>query len=97
MGRRQLRGAATGLTGTGLVCTVTGVTHASTEAAAERPARRLRKERGLTQEQLAAKVGCSQATVFDIESGRAQPSLKLALAIAEALDSTVDDLFSGAA
>lgn len=59
----------------------------------ELPPRRLRKERGLTQEALAAKVGCSQATVFDIETGRSQPSLNLALAIAEALDSTVDELF----
>ena len=68
-----------------------------TDVQADRPARRLRKEKGLTQEQLAAMVGCSQAMVFDVETGRAQPSLKLALALADALGSTVDDLFAGAA
>jgi len=73
----------------------TGVSDAPTEApTSERPVRRLRKELGLTQEQLAAKVGCSQPTIFGIESGRDQPSLKLALAIADVLGSTVDDLFS---
>lgn len=73
------------------------MTDARTDTTDERPARRLRKERGLTQEQLAAKVGCSQAMVFDVETGRAQPSLKLALALADALGTTVDDLFSKAA
>lgn len=65
----------------------------TTEASEERPVRRRRKAVGLTQEQLASLVGCSQATVFDVETGRAQPSLKLAIAFAEALDSTVDELF----
>ena len=59
----------------------------------ELPARRRRKERGLTQEQLAERVGCSQATVFDIETGRNQPSLAMAMAFARALDTTVDELF----
>lgn len=65
----------------------------ATTASEASPVRRRRKACGLTQHQLAAKAGCSQATVFDVESGRSQPSLKLALAIAEALDTTVDDLF----
>lgn len=59
----------------------------------ELPARRRRKERGLTQQQLAERVGCSQAAVFDIETGRNQPSLAMAKAFARALDSTVDELF----
>lgn len=64
-----------------------------TDVQAESPARRLRKEKGLTQTQLAELVGCSQANVFDIETGRSKPRLALAFAIAEALGSTVDDLF----
>lgn len=81
--------------GTDKFGTVTGVSRSTTtEANDERPARRRRKAIGLTQEQLAALIGCSQATVFDVETGRAQPSLKLALAFAEALGSTVDELFA---
>lgn len=83
------------MTGTDKFGTFTDVRDRSTtEASNELPARRRRKAIGLTQEQLAAKVGCSQATVFDVETGRAQPSLKLAIAFAEALDSSVDELFA---
>lgn len=56
--------------------------------------RAIRKERGHTQEALAERVGCDQTTISDIEVGRAHPSLKLALALADVLGTTVDDLFA---
>lgn len=60
------------------------------------PVRILRKERGLTQEQLAGEVGCDQTTISDVEVGRLRPSLRLARSIASALGSTLDDLFGEA-
>lgn len=57
--------------------------------------RRRRKARGLTQENLATKVGCDQTMISAIELG-VTPSLKLALALASELDSTLDELFGQA-
>lgn len=71
----------------------------TTPAPTERPdspVRRLRKARGLTQEQLAASVGCDQTHLSDIELGRANPSLRLAQGIAAELSSTLDELFGEA-
>lgn len=47
----------------------------------------------LTQQQLADKVGCSRQTIHSIESGKFVPSVELALKIALALNSKVEDLF----
>lgn len=85
-----------GLTGTGKSGSLTDVNEVGEEIHAS-PVRRARRARGLTQEQFAEEIGCSQATVFDIESGRSKPSLRLALAIAEFFGATVEDLFGGAA
>lgn len=48
----------------------------------------------LSQQQLAAAVFASRQTIRSIELGRSTPSVSLALAIARALDATVEELFS---
>lgn len=47
----------------------------------------------MTQAQLAAKVGVTRVTIARIETCRQQPTVGLALLIAEALDEPVDTLF----
>ena len=47
---------------------------------------RLRRERGLTQEELARRMGTHQPAVARFESGRVMPSLRFLMALAEALD-----------
>lgn len=48
---------------------------------------------GLTQEQLAERVGVSRQTIISIETGRYSPSLPLALRLARVFTCTVEDLF----
>jgi putative transcriptional regulator len=58
---------------------------------------RLRSARlwaGLTQGDLAAIVGASRETISSVERGESIPSVTLALAIARALDVSVEELFS---
>lgn len=50
----------------------------------------LRKQRGLTQKELAEKVGTTQAVISRLESASVKPSLETILKIAEALDAAVD-------
>jgi len=52
-----------------------------------------RVENDLTQAQLAERAGVSRQTIGLIEAGRFNPSLKLCIAIAKALNKTLDDLF----
>jgi len=52
-----------------------------------------RVENDLTQAQLADKAGVTRQTIGLIEAGRFNPSLKLCIAIAKALNKTLDDLF----
>ncbi|MBC8385604.1 MAG: helix-turn-helix domain-containing protein [Candidatus Cloacimonetes bacterium] len=47
----------------------------------------------LTQQQLAEKVKVSRQTIASIEGGDYAPSVKLALLLAEKLDTTVEELF----
>ena len=54
----------------------------------------LRHCRGMSQAQLADAVRTSRQTIRSIELERSTPSVNLALAIARALGSTVEDLFS---
>jgi putative transcriptional regulator len=56
--------------------------------------RSARLRAGLTQGDLAAIVGTSRETISSVERGESIPSLTLALAIAHALDVTVEELFS---
>lgn len=52
-----------------------------------------RIEADLSQEQLAKKVGVTRQTISLIESGKYNPSLKLCIAICQALNKTLNDLF----
>lgn len=52
-----------------------------------------RIEKSLTQEQLALQVKVARQTIGLIEKGKYNPSLQLCLAIAKALDKTLNDLF----
>jgi putative transcriptional regulator len=56
--------------------------------------RRFRFERGeLSQQQLADMVSVSRQTIAAIERGNYSPSVKLALLLAEKLETTVEELF----
>ena len=54
---------------------------------------KLRMNRGLTQEELAAKAGVSRQTVIAIEKGNYTPSVLLALRIARIFKVPVEDIF----
>ena len=51
-----------------------------------------RKEKGLTQEQLAKAVGVSRGMIAMVERGTKQVNLRLAKRLAEVFECTVDDL-----
>ena len=53
----------------------------------------LRAEHGMTQADLAAKLGVSRQTVIAIENGRYDPSLPLAFAIARLFARRIEDIF----
>jgi putative transcriptional regulator len=55
--------------------------------------RELRQAKGLSQEGLARAVGVSRQTINAIETGRYDPSLKLAVHLARHFDSTVEEIF----
>jgi putative transcriptional regulator len=52
-----------------------------------------RVEKDWSQEQLAEAVGVTRQTIGLIEAGNYNPSLNLCIAICEALDKTLNDLF----
>ncbi|HTQ14845.1 MAG TPA: helix-turn-helix transcriptional regulator [Rhizomicrobium sp.] len=54
---------------------------------------RLRAERGLTQGDLADKLNVSRQTVNAIETGRYDPSLPLAFAIARLFKCRIEEIF----
>jgi putative transcriptional regulator len=53
----------------------------------------LRKDRGLTQEELAERLEVSRQTIISLESGRYNPSLILAFKIAKLFDLTIEEVF----
>lgn len=53
----------------------------------------LRARHSLTQQQLADMVSVRRETILFIESGKYNPSLKLAYQIATALDSSIEKVF----
>lgn len=55
--------------------------------------RRLREEQGLSQAALGVTLGVSRQTVNSLESGRYDPSLPLAFAIARHFDLTIEEIF----
>lgn len=54
----------------------------------------IRKDKGLTQIQLAVRCNVSQQSISKIEKGVITPSLAVALQLSQVLNCTVDDLFS---
>lgn len=55
--------------------------------------RQLRLEGGLTQQEVADRVGVSRQTIISIESGRYNPSILLAYKLAGLFSESVEDLF----
>ena len=55
--------------------------------------RALRKERGISQEELAKRCGVTRQTVNAIENNKYDPTLVLAFRLARELGTTVDQLF----
>ena len=53
----------------------------------------LRAEHGLTQADLATRLGVSRQTVNALETGRYDPSLPLAFAVAAAFGTRIEDIF----
>lgn len=53
----------------------------------------LRTKKGLTQEDLAERVGITRQTVISIEKGNYTPSVLLALKIASVFKVSVEDIF----
>lgn len=52
-----------------------------------------RVAKGLSQQELADRVGATRQTIGLIEKGKYNPSLNLCISIAQALDKTLNDLF----
>lgn len=55
--------------------------------------KKLRKENGLRQEDLAKELGVSRQTIIAIENNKYDPSLELAIKISIFFDKTVNDIF----
>ncbi|MDR2323181.1 helix-turn-helix transcriptional regulator [Microbacterium sp. NPDC089698] len=55
--------------------------------------RALRDARGLTQAELASRVGVTRQTLIAIEAGRYSPTLELAFQLARVFEVGLDDLF----
>ena len=53
----------------------------------------LRRQHGITQEQLAELLGVSRQTVGSLENGRYNPSIQLAFRIAHFFDRQIEDIF----
>lgn len=54
----------------------------------------LRKNKGMSQEELAKKCGVTRQTINAIENNKYDPTLVLAFKLAVELQTTVDDLFT---
>lgn len=59
-----------------------------------RNVRRIRLERGLTQEQFAERSGFSQQYISDLERGRRNPTVVSLFELAQALEATPVDLIA---
>ena len=52
-----------------------------------------RKERGMTQQQLATAVGVSRQTIISLEGGKYNPSILLAHSIAVQFGASIEEVF----
>jgi putative transcriptional regulator len=68
---------------------------AETDGAAGTRIRAVRREAGITQQGLAAAVEVSRQTIIAMETGDYAPSVFLAIKIARALGTTVEQLWAG--
>lgn len=59
----------------------------------ENQIRVLRKERGISQEDLARRCGVSRQTINAIENNKYDPTLGLAMRLARLLGTAVEDIF----
>lgn len=59
----------------------------------ENQLKKFRKKEDITQAQLAEEVGVSRQTVNAIETGKYDPSLELALKMADFFDTEVEEIF----
>lgn len=53
----------------------------------------LRKERSLTQQDLANLLGVTRQTIISLENGRYNPSITLAFKISRTFDLSIEDIF----
>ncbi|ABV11007.1 transcriptional regulator, Cro/CI family [Streptococcus gordonii str. Challis substr. CH1] len=52
-----------------------------------------RESRGMTQQELAERIGVRRETILHLENNRYNPSLEMALKIARVFDLKIEDLF----
>ena len=52
-----------------------------------------RKERGMTQQALAAAAGVSRQTIISLENGKYSPSIELAFRLARLFEASIEELF----
>jgi len=55
--------------------------------------KKYRQLKGLTQEELAEKVGVRRETIMRLEAGKYNPSLKLAIDISRIVEAPIEELF----
>ena len=53
----------------------------------------IREARGITQQELAERIGVRRETILHLENNRYNPSLEMALKIARVFDLKIEDLF----
>ena len=53
----------------------------------------VRESRGMTQQELAERIGMRRETILHLENNRYNPSLEMALKIAQVFDLRVEELF----
>ena len=71
----------------------TSLTFQETEHGMKNIIEQKRRERGLTQQQLAAALGVSRQTIISLEGGKYNPSILLAHSIARLFDARIEDIF----
>lgn len=55
--------------------------------------KRLRKNKGLRQEDMAVSLNVSRQTIIAVENNKYNPTLELAMKMARLLDTTIEELF----